>query len=122
MPLETAARGNQNLPFAGNSDPQHTAWFLKNSEEQTHCVGQKSPNGLGLYDMCGNVWEWCWDGYTSKYPSHTQIDPIGSTDSKRVLRGGGFESNKESIRVTMRGRFEKDYTWKCLGIRLVRNG
>jgi formylglycine-generating enzyme required for sulfatase activity len=119
---ECLARGNQPLPFAGNDDPQHTAWFLKNSEEQTHCVGQKQPNALGLYDMCGNVWEWCWDGYTSKYPSHTQIDPIGSTESKRVLRGGGFESNKESIRVTMRGRFEKDYTWKCLGLRLVRNG
>ena len=72
--------------------------------------------------MCGNVWEWCWDGYASSYEAKIQIDPVGTNSTKKVLRGGGFESAQESIRITMRGRFEKEYTWKCLGFRLVRNG
>ena len=61
------------------------------------------------------------DGYASSYEAKTQINPVG-INSPKVLRGGGFESAQESIRITMRGRFEKEYTWKCLGFRLVRNG
>ncbi len=119
---ECLARGNQNLKYAGSDTPRDTAWFSENSEDRTHCVGKKRPNNFGLYDMCGNVWEWCWDGYASAYEEKTQVDPIGTDSTKKVLRGGGFESAQESIRITMRGRFEKEYTWKCLGLRLVRNG
>lgn len=119
---ECLAKGNQDLKYAGSDTPQQTAWFLQNAEDRTHCVGTKQPNNFGIYDMCGNVWEWCWDGYASSYEAKTQIDPVGTNSTKKVLRGGGFESAQESIRITMRGRFEKEYTWKCLGFRLVRNG
>ena len=120
---EYLAKDNQEeQKYSGSNDPEEVAWFFKNAENQSHCVGQKYPNTFGMYDMSGNVWEWCWDGYMSRYDAKKQIDPIGSDASLRVLRGGGFESDQESIRVTMRGRFEKDYTWKCLGFRLVRNG
>ena len=128
---EYAARGGQpgltdgswNNAYSGSDTVDDVAWFYYNSDSKTHEVGKKQANALGLYDMSGNVWEWCWDWYSSSgYPSGTE-DPAGpDTGSKRVLRGGVWcygapycaASDRFSINPNYRGY---DYG----GIRLVRS-
>ncbi|HNQ43768.1 MAG TPA: SUMF1/EgtB/PvdO family nonheme iron enzyme, partial [Candidatus Cloacimonadota bacterium] len=68
-------------------------WYNSNSGNKTQVVGTKQPNELGLYDVSGNVWEWCWDWYDSGFYGKSQSsDPIGAgSGSYRVLRGGGWD-------------------------------
>ncbi|MCL2444117.1 MAG: SUMF1/EgtB/PvdO family nonheme iron enzyme, partial [Treponema sp.] len=78
---EYAAKGGNGSPgnftYSGSNDPNLVAWYLTNSGSRTHEVGKKAPNGLGIYDMSGNVWEWCWDRWGS-YTSTTKTDPMGA--------------------------------------------
>jgi formylglycine-generating enzyme required for sulfatase activity len=82
--------GKDNYLFSGGDDIFEVAWFLNNSDWKTHPVGLKKANGLGVYDMSGNVEEWCSDWY-GPYPSGSVIDPQGpSTGSFHVTRGGDW--------------------------------
>jgi len=99
---EYAAKGGNGTPgnytYSGSNTVDDVAWYSGNSNSKTHEVGKKLPNGLGIYDMSGNVYEWCWDwwGY---YSSEAQTDPMGAAASVyRVLRGGWWGSNADNAR------------------------
>ena len=121
---EYAARGGDRsraYKYAGSNNIGSVAWFYDNSEDTTHPVGQKQANELGLYDMSGNVWEWCQDWYGENYygssPSQNPNGP--STGSYRVLRGGGWSGIAGGSRVSNRGNFPPDFRDYFLGLRLA---
>lgn len=88
--------------FSNESGLDNYSWHTENSEKQTHPVGEKLPNGLGLYDMTGNVWEWVQDWF-GDYSSSSRENPQGpSSGSSRVLRGGTFLSGPKGLRMAFR--------------------
>ena len=96
--------GSWDNTYSGSTTPDDVAWYSGNSDSKTHEVGKKQSNSLGLYDMSGNVWEWCWDWYgsSSGYPSGTE-DPAGpDTGSYRVIRGGSWNSSASICTVSYR--------------------
>ena len=103
---EYAARGGnkrKGYKYAGSNSVKDVAWYMENSGGMTHPVKGKRANELGLYDMSGNVWEWCQD-WLGSYSSTPQTNPIGPvTGSCRVLRGGSWFSGAGSCRVAIRG-------------------
>ena len=123
---EYAARGGQKsrgYKYAGSNNPDEVAWYLYNSGKKTHPVGQKKPNELGLYDMSGNVWEWCWDWYGENYysqsPRNNPKGPSGGSD--RVVRGGSCTSYARGVRLATRGDYgAPSYGLSSLGFRLLR--
>jgi len=100
---EFACRAGTNGPYPGNIDAM--AWYDKNSHGMVHKVAQKQPNAWGLYDMIGNMREWCFDWYSS-YPGGTVIDPtgpaFGSGNLGRVARNGGWNSTADECRSSAR--------------------
>jgi formylglycine-generating enzyme required for sulfatase activity len=88
----------------------------------THPVGQKRPNAWGLFDIHGNVWEWCWDGYDDKYYASSRgADPLGpSGASYRVIRGGGWYGDPRIARSANRRGLTPENRGDFLGFRLAR--
>ncbi|MCB5250254.1 MAG: SUMF1/EgtB/PvdO family nonheme iron enzyme [Candidatus Cloacimonadales bacterium] len=122
---EFAARGGveftQYLPYAGSIYPDGVAWYNNNSDGKTHAVGQKTPNELGLYDMSGNVDEWCWDWF-ALYQSGDQMNPIGpSTGTNRITRGGAFYWGENQAQIRKRNNSAPGTPMKYIGFRYVRN-
>ena len=119
---EYAARsGGKSEQYSGGADVDSVAWYDGNSGRKTHPVGQKKPNGLGLHDMSGNVWEWCQDWYGSDYYRNSDRDNPGgpSSGSGRVLRGGSWRFNAASTRAALRLWSRPDYRSGNLGFRLA---
>ena len=98
------------------------AWYRDNSGGKTHKVGRKQPNGWGLYDMSGNVWEWCSDWYDEGYYGRSPAkDPVGpSSGMYRVVRGGCWTYYTANIRSSNRVRFSPDDWYYNNGFRVVR--
>ena len=118
---EYAARGGQSYKYAGSDNIGSVAWNEYNSGWKIHPVGQKSPNGYGLYDMSGNVCEWCSDWYDSDYYENSpQYNPKGaSSGSYRVLRGGSFGSEPADCSVASRYSHTPTDRHNYIGFRLV---
>ena len=122
---EFAARGgikSQGYTYSGANEPDNVAWFLKNSYARTHHVGEKPPNELGLFDMSGNVWEWCQDWYSNTYYNEISEDnPQGpDTGFLRVIRGGAWADPSGVPRVANRLMLEPEASLFDIGFRLVR--
>ena len=97
------------------------AWYKENSEERTHPVGQKKPNAWGLYDMYGNVLEWCQDGYVD-YPSKSVVDPIGPDNGEmRIVRGGSRVNEEEFLRSASRHCISPNHAMNGIGFRFARD-
>ena len=119
---EYAARGgnqSKGYKYSGSNSISNIAWYDANSNKMTHIVGQKSPNELGIYDMSGNVWEWCQD-WLGNYSSSFQTNPIGpSSGSYRVLRGGSWSYVARTCRVSIRGYSKPADRYNRHGFRLA---
>ncbi len=120
---EYAARGGpvqQDFTYSGSNEIAEVAWYGGNSGSRTRPVATRKPNTLGVFDMSGNAWEWCWD-WRDDYDPSAKINPHGpDTGSLRVLRGGSWNYGAEDCRVANRGSNNPGYARLDYGFRLAR--
>jgi formylglycine-generating enzyme required for sulfatase activity len=126
---EYAAKGGNKdyraYEYSGMNNVNAVGWHRGNSVSRTHPVGTKEPNSVGIYDMSGNVWEWCWDRYGS-YGGKNQANPKGSAgrispDVLRVRRGGSWSVDAASLRTAARDSFTPASKGNHLGFRVCRS-
>lgn len=117
---EYAARGgrkNRRHPYAGGKQLDQVAWYGKNSERHPHPVGQKQPNELGIYDLSGQVWEWCQDWYQLELGAIDRESVDASPG--RTIRGGSWLNHESSCRVDMRGFSDPNNRSNIIGFRII---
>jgi formylglycine-generating enzyme required for sulfatase activity len=113
---EYACRAGTEGPRYGE-DLDAIAWYKKNSKDETHPVGGKAPNDWGLYDMLGNVWEWCADVWTDDYSQPARSGTTASKSVRRVVRGGSWDNDAPGVRAAFRGRSDPSLRNVFLGFR-----
>lgn len=101
-----------------DSSIEKIGWYLNNSKSKTHQVGMKRANSLGLYDMTGNVWEWCFDVYNDTLEEEEVINPIKTTGRARVYRGGCYYNEAYLLSVAYRYNRYPNYAFNDLGFRV----
>ncbi|WP_130472975.1 formylglycine-generating enzyme family protein, partial [Candidatus Magnetaquicoccus inordinatus] len=117
--------GGEEQRFAGSDEAESVAWYADNSQECTHPVGEKGANGLGLHDMCGNVWEWCEDWYDDMAYAKAgarACNPLRQNEGSgdHVLRGGSWSDQSKFLRASYRDWGRGDYRGYDYGFRLLR--
>jgi formylglycine-generating enzyme required for sulfatase activity len=116
-----ASGGNliRGYSYSGNDNISAVSWYLENSNSKTHSVGEKQANELKIFDMTGNVREWCNDWYAA-YPAASEVNPFGPFSGRcRVIRGGGWNSGTQYCRTPSRFLNSPEYCNSDLGFRLV---
>lgn len=119
---EFAARGGRQAEdhrFSGSDEIDEVGWVYRNSGSRTHPVAAKQPNQLGIYDMTGNVWEWCSDRF-GLYGDTLQVNPIGAAEGDmRVVRGGSWDNAVDNVNLSVRQSRDPQYTFYDCGFRLA---
>ncbi len=110
--------------YSGSNSIDEVAWSVENTGEVTHDVALKHPNQLGIYDMSGNVWEWCWDWHSSSgYPTLKE-DPLGGevpdATYARTLRGGAYDDDESCSKISSRAFLRPQWSGDCMGFRITR--
>jgi formylglycine-generating enzyme required for sulfatase activity len=118
---ELAARGGEDHPYAGSASASAVAWHKGNSGDEPHPVCLKAPNALDLCDMSGNVAEWVWDGDDEDTLPSGVDAVVGEGSERRVVRGGGFDTNTLAAQVAYRWREPATLRAWSIGFRLARN-